>query len=397
MVTGTRPAGLTQPPAAPAHALSTPGMRRASLCVLAGAASGVAACTLLAALEMRREPDPRGIVLGAVGALLLVVALAGALYRSVMSWPAAAPTARWLLAGCATAAVLSVPLVGPAGGTPGRAWAFVGAALVGAAPLLLPMRYAATLMAATVLVAAATAWWFGGPVRDAVTVTVVLGLSVAVWNVLHLWFWTFRAQAREGRDALARLAAAEERLRCARDVYALLANELSALVLKAELASRLALVDGERTRKETVEMRALAAAALARMREAVHGYRSVGLREQAHTVARVLRNSGVRCTVTQPEQDLPPALTGPLVSVLREAGTHVLRHGEARWCTIEIVREGAAARLTMVNDGAGDGGPDIDRSGLPGLAGRLREAGGTLRTWRKDGTFTLEATVRAGS
>ena len=116
-------------------------------------------------------------------------------------------------------------------------------------------------MAATVLAAAATAWWFGGPVGDAVTATVVLGLSVAAWNVLHLWFWTFRAQAREGRAALARLATAEERLRCAGDVYALLANELSAIVLKAELASRLALVDGERTRKEATEMRALAAAA----------------------------------------------------------------------------------------------------------------------------------------
>ncbi|MEU2666498.1 sensor histidine kinase [Micromonospora sp. DT46] len=396
MVTGIRPTGLTGTPAAPADALSTPGMRRARLCILAGAASGVAACVLLAALELRREPDPRGIVLGAAGSLLLVLALAAALHRSVMPWRATT-TGRWLVAGCATAAVLSVPLVGPVGGTPGRAWAFVGAALVGAAPLLLPVRCAVTLMAGTVLVAAATAWWLGGPVRDAVTVTVVLGLTVATWNVLHLWFWTFRAQAREGHDALARLAAAEERLRCARDVYALLANELSALVLKAELASRLAMVDGERTRKETAEMRALAAAASARMREAVHGYRSVGLREQAQTVARVLRNAGVRCSVTQPERDLPPALTGPLVSVLREAGAHVLRHGEARWCTIEIAGEASGARLTVVNDGAGDGAPDLDGSGLPGLADRLRDAGGTLRTWRGDGTFTVQASVRAGS
>ncbi|MEH0974113.1 histidine kinase [Micromonospora sp. CPCC 205546] len=394
MATGTRPAGRTRP-AAPARFLSAPGMRRARLCILAGAAGGIAACVFLAALQMRREPEPRAIVLGSVGVLLLVMALVGALYRSVVPWPAAG--VRRMLAGCATVAVLSVPLVGPVGATPGRASAFVGAALVGVAPLLLPVRYSATLMAATVLVAAATAWWLGGPVRDTVTVTVVLGLSVAMWNVLHLWFWTFRAQARVGRDAVARLAAAEERLRCARDVYALLANELSAIVLKAELASRLALVDGERTRKETAEMRALAAAAQARMREAVHGYRSVGLREQADTVARVLRNSGVRCTVTQPAQDLPPALTGPLVSVLREAATHVLRHGEARWCTIEITREASAARLTVVNDGAGDDGPDVAASGLPALADRLRDAGGTLRVWRQDEKSTVQATVHTGS
>ncbi|MFG1892201.1 sensor histidine kinase [Micromonospora sp. NPDC049051] len=385
MVTGTRPA----------HAVSTPGMRQARWYVLAAAASGIAACVLLAALELRQEPDPRGIVLASLGTLLLVVALAGALYRSVPPWSAAA-NGRRLLAGCAVAVVLSAPLVGPFGATPGRGWAFVGAALAGAAPLLLPPRYAVTLMAGTVLVTAATAWWLGGPVRDAVTVTVVLGLCVAVWNVLHLWLWTFQAQAREGRDAVARLAAADERLRCARDVYALLANELSAIVLKAELASRLALVDGERTRQETAEMRALAASALARMREAVHGYRAVGLREQAHAVARGLRDSGLRCSVTQPKRDLPPALTEPLVAVLREAGAHVLRHDRARWCTIEIAREASGARLTVVNDGADDG-PDIAASGLPALADRLRDAGGTLLTRREGGTFTVRATVRAGS
>ncbi|MEU9510849.1 histidine kinase [Micromonospora sp. NPDC048170] len=394
MATGARPAGLARHPVAPARTLSTPAMRRARLCVLAGATSGVAACVLLAALQLRREPDPRWIVSGAVGSLVLVTALAGALYQAVVPGPVGT-TGRSLLVGCATA-VLSVPLVGPVGGTPGRSWAFLGAALVGAAPLLLPLRYAVTLMAATVLVSAATTWWLGGPVRDAVTATLVLGLSLAVWNVLHLWFWTFRAQAREGRDALARLAAADERLRCAGDVYALLANELSAIVLKAELASRLALVDGERTRQETTEMRALAASALARMREAVHGYRSVGLREQADTVARVLGASGVRCTVALPEPDLPPALAEPLAYVLREAGTHVLRHGEARWCTVEIVREASTARLTVVNDGAGHEAPGIDSSGLPQLADRLRDAGGTLRTWREGDTFTVEATVRTG-
>ncbi|MFG1761503.1 sensor histidine kinase [Micromonospora echinofusca] len=391
-VTGEQPAELTRCAALPARPPSTPGMRQARLCTLVSAASGVAACLALTVLQLLRGPDGRWLALGAIGCLLLAVALAGALYRTVT--PGTAPTTNaWTLAVPALAAALSVPLVGPAGDTPGLAWSFVGAALVGVAPLLLPARYAVTPMAATVLVSAATAWWLGGPVRDAVTVTVVLGLSVAVWNVLHLWFWTFLGQAWEGRDALARLAATEERLRFARDVYDLLGNHLAAIAFKAELASRLATVDGERTKQEVAEIRALAAAALARMREAVHGYRGVDLHEQVLAVARVLRAADVRCTVTQPRKDLPPALTGPLLSVLRDAGAHVLRDGEARWCTIEVAREADGARLTVVSDGAGPA--DADDAVLPGLADRLRDAGGALRTWREDGTFTVEATVRA--
>ncbi|MEU6076627.1 histidine kinase [Micromonospora sp. NPDC047074] len=393
-VTGAPARGLTQGSPMPAHAPSTPGMRQARLCTLASAASGIAVCLLLATLEVFRGPDPLWIALGTVGSLVVAAALGAALYRAVTPGPAAA-TARWSLTVPGAAALLSLPLVGPAGGTPGLAWSFVGAALVGVAPLLLPVRYAVTPMAAPVLVSAATAWWLGGPVREAVTVTVVLGLSVAVWNVLHLWFWTFLGQAREGRDALARLAATEERLRFARDVYDLLGNHLAAIVLKAELASRLALVDGEQTRKETAEMRALATAALARMREAVHGYGGADLREQVLSVARVLRAADVRCTVTQPDRDLPPTLTGPLGSVLREVSAHVLRHGEARWCTIEVTRTSGGARLTVVSEDSSNGAPETDDTMLPGLADRLRDTGGTLRTLRADGTFTVQATLRA--
>jgi two-component system sensor histidine kinase DesK len=180
-------------------------------------------------------------------------------------------------------------------------------------------------------------------------------------------------------------------------VHDLLGHNLSIIALKAELVSRLALVDGKRASREADEVRALAAAALTEMREVVHGYRRVDLRDQVLAVAQVLRSSGVRCTVTQPEEDLPPELAAPLVSVLREAATNVMRHSKADWCTIEVVHEGASARLTVVNDGARDSGADDYSSGLRGLADRLSDAGGSLRTWKKDGMFTLEAIVRADS
>ncbi|MFI9815543.1 sensor histidine kinase [Saccharothrix variisporea] len=380
--------------AAPADALSNPRMRRARLFTIVGIAGGVAVCLVLAGVGLREEPNALRNALGALGLLTFVAALGGALYRSVTpNLPKTTGTK--LLIAFGAAAVLSVPLVAPVGVPHWHTWTFVGASIIGVAPLLLRPWAAAALMAGAVAVSAGSAWLFGGDVPSQVGVTVALGLSVAAWNALHLWGWTFLVQAQEGRDALTRLAATEERLRFARDVHDLLGHNLSVIALKAELASRLALVDGERASQEADEVRALAAAALTEMREVVHGYRRVDLRDQVLAVAQVLRSSGVRCTVTQPDEDLPPALAAPLVSVLREAGTNVMRHSKADWCTIEVVREDAGARLTVVNDGAGDAGPDERSSGLRGLADRLGDVGGTLRTWREDGMFTLEAIVRA--
>jgi two-component system, NarL family, sensor histidine kinase DesK len=69
-------------------------------------------------------------------------------------------------------------------------------------------------------------------------------------------------------------------------------------------AAPAALVDGERAGREAAEVRRLAVAALDEVREAVHGYRTVDLREQLEAVERVLRSSGVRSTVVPPDSDL---------------------------------------------------------------------------------------------
>lgn len=382
--------------AAPTRAMSNQRMRRARLVTISVIAAGVLPSLVITGVGLSFAHDPLRIVLGSLGLLVFVVALAGALYRAITPG-LDAETGRKLLIGFAAAAVLSVPLVGPVGADRWQTWAYLGSSIVGWAPLLLRTRAAVVVMVATTAVSAATAWWFGGSVAGYVFITVGLGLSVAAWNGLYLWLWRFLVQAQEGRDALSRLAATEERLRFARDVHDLLGHNLSVIALKAELASRLAPVDPQRASQEADEVRHLAAAALTEMREVVHGYREVDLREQVLAVAKVLRSSGVRCEVSQPDGELPAGLAGPLVATLREASTNVMRHSRAEWCTIEIVHDGAGARMKIVNDGASGSRPDHHSYGLRGLADRLGDAGGALHTWEKDGMFTLEATVRAQS
>ncbi|MEV4120261.1 histidine kinase [Micromonospora sp. NPDC049645] len=371
-------------------------LHRARQATLLSLATGVWASVLLPAVGLTHEPDPGRLALGAVGILAFVVAQTVVLYAAVTPWL----HPRWRRraeGGLAVVAVLTVPLVGPVAAGRWPTWAWLGAALIGMTPLLLRWRAALALAAGVLLVAVAVAWWTNGSVARHLAVTGGIGAAVAAVNGLQIWFWGLLVEARQGQADQARLAAAEERLRFARDVHDVLGHSLTVIALKAELAARLAPVDPERAGREAAEVQRLAASALTEVRETVHGYRAVDLDDQLSAVVGVLRSCGVRCTVLPPPTDLPPAVASELAAVLREAGTNVLRHSRADWCRIRIDREKDMARMTIANDGADGRGPDAHSHGLRGLADRLAAAGGGLHVHRRDAVFTLEVTVPVSS
>jgi signal transduction histidine kinase len=381
-------------PDAPDVPGADPGLRRPRFATLASLAVWVLTSLLMPGLGLPREPDAGWVVLGTVGILAFTAAQAAALYAVVTPWLAES-TRRRLVAAFGVAAVLSVPLVGPVGGDRWATWAWLGASIVGTVPLLLG-RWSATVAAAgAVAVSIGVARWTGGSVVDYVLITGGIGLSVALVSWLQVWFWDLLVQAQQGRAAQARLSATQERLRFARDVHDLLGHRLSVIALKAELAARLAPADPVRAGREAADVQRLAVSALAEVREAVYGYRTVDLRDQLTAIAQVLRSSGVRCTVTGPPGELPREVAIQLVPVLREASTNLLRHSRAAWCTIDITRNGEDVRMTVVNDGVGEMRPDGRSFGLRGLADRLADAHGELRTHTRNGVFTLEAVVRA--
>jgi len=375
-----------------ASADSDSGLRRARIATLA--ALGSAALTSLAfpAIGLHSEPAVQWIILGAVGILAFAGAQAGALYAAVTPWLMETSRRRLLFA-FAAASLMSIPLVGPVADEDWETWAWLGASIVGSAPLLVGRRAATGVIAATIAVSIGVAWTTGSSVGAYLVITVGVGLMVAAMCSLPMWLWGLLVLAQTGRAAEGRLAAAEERLRFARDVHDLLGHNLSVIALKAELGARLARVDPDRAAREAVEVQHLAASALTDVREAVHGYRAVDLREQLNAIEQVLVSSGVRCTVTQPAGELPTEIATELAAVLREASTNVLRHSRAGWCAIELARRGSEVRLTVANDGAADAAPDRHSYGLRGLAQRLGDAGGVLRTQVEDGVFTLEAVI----
>ncbi|MEU1363516.1 histidine kinase [Micromonospora zamorensis] len=366
-------------------------LHRARRATLLSLATGVWSSVLLPAVGLTREPSAGRVALGAVGILIFAATQTAVLYAAVTPWLAQRWRRRAQL-GLVVVAALTVPLVAPVAAGAWPTWAWIGASLVGMAPLLVRLPGALAVTAGALLVSAAVAWWTGGSVGRSLAVTGGIGVGVAAVNWFQVWFWDLLVEARQGQAAQARLVAAEERLRFARDVHDLLGHSLTVIALKAELAARLAPVDPERAGREAAEVQRLAASALTEVRESVHGYRAVDLGEQLAAVADVLRSCGVRCTVP-PHVDLPQPAATELAAVLREAGTNVLRHSRAEWCRIHFDRDENGARMTIANDGADDSGPDEHSHGLRGLADRLAAVGGELRVRREDRVFTLEATV----
>jgi two-component system, NarL family, sensor histidine kinase DesK len=373
-----------------------PRLGRARAAVLGSLVVSVASTVIWPGIGVVRfEARPLLQVLGCIGILAVSVTQAAALYAAAT--PGLAERMRRRYIGAFLVATLgSVPLAAPVA-TQGEegwdTWAWLGAAVIASVPLLMDTaRAAVTAVLATGLSAAIGAFTGGSPTTFAL-ITAGMGVSLLAIHGLPVVLWHLVLEARDGREARARLAITEERLRFARDVHDLLGHHLSVIALKAELAQRLAAVDPERAGREAGEVRELAAAALAEMREVVHGYRAVDLGAQLDAVARVLGSSGVRCTVTGDPGPLPDTVATGLAATVREAGTNVLRHSRARWCTIDLVRNPDEVRLTVANDGAGDARRDAHSSGLQGLSDRLAGAGGRLHTAVVDGVFTVDAVL----
>ncbi|MEV4060451.1 sensor histidine kinase [Nonomuraea dietziae] len=361
-------------------------LRWARLATLATLGMTVLTSLVMPGVGLLREPDPLLVVLGALGIVLFAAALAGVLHAAVT--PSVDPGFRRRVFAAATMA--SIPLAGPLAVPDWQTWAWIGGSVFATAPMLTTRRWPAlAVMAAATAASAGVALWAGDQVRPYVAITVILGLSTLTISGLQVWLWNLLIEAQEGRAAQARLAAVEERLRFARDVHDVLGHDLSVIALKAELTERLVSLAPDKAAQEAADLRRVAAVALTNLRAAVHGYREVDLAAQLTAVAQVLRSSGVRCTVTGPDRELPREVAVQLATVLREATTNILRHSTAGWCEIAI----SGTRMTVTNDGAGQAAPDRHSSGLHGLRERLAEVGGALRTSVEGDVFHLEVTL----
>ncbi|HET7436793.1 MAG TPA: sensor histidine kinase [Thermoanaerobaculia bacterium] len=191
------------------------------------------------------------------------------------------------------------------------------------------------------------------------------------------------ARLRMAQDEIEHLAKVAERERIARDLHDLLGHTLSIIILKSELASKLADRDPQRARDEIRDVERISREALAEVRAAVRGYRSGGLSAEADAAKKALESAGVTFDAQLDAVALTPAQEAVLALAIREAVTNVVRHANARSCRLTLRHEDGAV-LTVSDDGRG--GTAAFGSGLLGMRERVEALGGTLVHDGRNGT-----------
>ncbi|NDZ79718.1 sensor histidine kinase [Streptomyces sp. SID10853] len=238
------------------------------------------------------------------------------------------------------------------------------------------------------LIAACMAGMVAGPMWYAVTT------RCSAWHLGVMW------KLHQAKDMEARLAVAEERLRFGRDLHDVMGRNLAVIALKSELAVQLARRGRPESVNQMTEVQRMAHDAQREVREVVRGYRGADLATELAGAQGVLEAAGIECTVNGPPDGLPADVQSALGWVVREAATNVLRHGDARRCTVAVASSASDATLTVENDGAaggsgnGSGSGSAPGTGLAGLRERLTAVDGTLTAGpAPGGRFRLTAEV----
>ncbi|MET9860745.1 histidine kinase [Streptomyces smyrnaeus] len=301
---------------------------------------------------------------------------------------------------CTTAVVTVLVARDWAGGAAGPAMAlFAGvASLTGAYGLVMPRRRSAAVTAGgcalvTCLFAAVGMSW---PSLLGTLIVLGFGGLVGIFSPrCSVWYIAVMRELDEAKEAQARLAVAEERLRFGRDLHDVMGRNLSVIALKSELATQLARRGAESALEQMEEVQRLARQSQTEVRAVVRGYREAGLETELAGARSVLRAAGVDCRIESARPEMVPGAQSALGWVVREGATNVLRHAEASRCAIRLTAGAAdTAVLVMENDGLRPDAPG-GGSGLTGLRERLAALDGTLTAERDEAAqlFRLRAEV----
>src|SRR5689334_15358305 len=224
--------------------------------------------------------------------------------------------------------------------------------------------------------AASFAAWIGETALAVrILLLILLSIGLETW-ILHLppYFWIpaivfstligatnihFRQRQMDNKKLLMaqeeveQLAKIAERERIARDLHDVLGHTLSVIVLKSELAAKLAEKDPVRAAQEIRDVERISRDALGQVRSTVRGYQSRGLLAEVEQARTALRAAGVQAQCDFDAPKLPAAQEGVLALALREAVTNVIRHAKASSCLLSLHQENGSCCLQIKDDGCG--------------------------------------------
>lgn len=229
------------------------------------------------------------------------------------------------------------------------------------------------------------------------------GLFTPLIGAVNLHFaQTGRANAklRAANAEIEHLAAVAERERIGRDLHDVLGHTLSLIVLKAELASKLADRDPARAAREIRDVETVSRAALKEIRETIRGYRP-SLADELPRARTLLETARIAATIdvsiAPHELRSRDGVEEVMALALREAVTNVVRHSRATRVAIRAWRDDADCAVLEVEDnGRGVERAAAEGTGLRGMRERVESIDGHMTSSSAGGTrltITLPMTI----
>ncbi len=201
-----------------------------------------------------------------------------------------------------------------------------------------------------------------------------------------------RSVARE-RELLAEAAAAEERLRIARELHDAVGHDVALMVVQAEA---LAAVTGDERADAIATLGRHTMGELHRTLKVLRDEAELAPAPSLGDLGPVLdgaRAAGLAITlaVEGAPRPLPSALDASAYRIVQEAVTNVIRHAHGAPARITVHYGEAALELVVADEGGGAPATSNGGHGLVGMRERVAAFGGTLEAGPREHGFTVRA------
>lgn len=263
--------------------------------------------------------------------------------------------------------------------------------------LLVPLRTAADLYGIVVLQGCTR------PLDQAALAALEL---LATTLSLSLTLFSLRSQLAQTTSTLQiDEAIMHDRRRIAREIHDGVAQSLAYLGLKVELFERLLERNPGAAKEQAALIRDIVKATTADLRRCIGDLRQP-LTGSGNVVAQVMAASQDTPTTEQTAspQRLPPerpsTLEQTVMAIVRESFQNIRKHADARNVRVEVAKEGATLRVTIIDDGQGFRVEELlnigDHFGLAQMRELAQELGGNVSIISAPGAGTrVEAMIPA--